>query len=125
MKYARERVALTLRCGTHTTTAQFFVMDQNIPPTLSGSVAEELGLIKRMATITSSDLYEAAKPFDDVFQGLGRLKNVSYRMKLKPGAQGIVKPPRKVPIALRDKVKKELDRMEHDQVITKVTEPTD
>lgn len=46
-------------------------------------------------------------------------------MKLKPGAIPIVKPARRIAIALREKVKTELERMEAQQVIAKVTVPTD
>ncbi|KAL1485617.1 hypothetical protein MTO96_031814 [Rhipicephalus appendiculatus] len=44
-------------------------------------------------------------------------------MKLKPGAVGVVVPTRRVPMALQDKVKAELQRMEGQGVITNVTEP--
>lgn len=46
-------------------------------------------------------------------------------MKVKPGSKGIVKPARRVPIALKQWVKDELDSTETDGVIAKVTEPTD
>ncbi|KAL1444203.1 hypothetical protein MTO96_029969 [Rhipicephalus appendiculatus] len=46
-------------------------------------------------------------------------------MKLKPGAVGVVVPARRVPVALQDKVKAELQGMEAQGVIAKVTEPTE
>ncbi|KAL1442860.1 hypothetical protein MTO96_046221 [Rhipicephalus appendiculatus] len=46
-------------------------------------------------------------------------------MKLKPGAVGVVVPARRVPVPLQDKVKAELQHMEAQGVMTKVTEPTE
>ncbi|XP_075728603.1 uncharacterized protein LOC142769339 [Rhipicephalus microplus] len=40
-------------------------------------------------------------------------------MKLKPGAVGVVVPARRVPVAIEEKVKAELQRMEEHNVITK------
>ncbi|XP_053395631.1 uncharacterized protein LOC128555874 [Mercenaria mercenaria] len=44
---------------------------------------------------------------------------------LKHDAKPVVHPPRRIPVALRDKCKKELDKMEKLGVITKVSEPTE
>ena len=46
-----------------------------------------------------------------------------YTMQLKPEVQPVVHAARKVTVALRDKVKAELDRMEKLKVISKVDEP--
>ena len=46
-------------------------------------------------------------------------------MKIEVDAKPVVNPPRKIPAALREKVKKELDEMEKTGVIIKVEEPTD
>ncbi|XP_077531143.1 uncharacterized protein LOC144143234, partial [Haemaphysalis longicornis] len=40
-------------------------------------------------------------------------------MKLKPGAAGVVVPARRVPVAIEEKVKAELQRMEEQNIITK------
>ena len=47
-----------------------------------------------------------------------------YTMELKPEVQPVVHAARKVTVALREKVKAELDRMEKLNVISKVDEPT-
>ena len=47
-----------------------------------------------------------------------------YTMQLKPEVQQVVHAARKVTVALREKVKAELDRMEKLNVISKVDEPT-
>ena len=47
-----------------------------------------------------------------------------HKIQLKPEVNPVIHPPRKVPIALRDKLEKELERMESLEVIAKVTEPT-
>ncbi|XP_075750004.1 uncharacterized protein LOC142814703 isoform X1 [Rhipicephalus microplus] len=97
----------------------FFVIEQNVPVTLSGAAAESLGLIYRVDSVETQQLYPAAQPFADVFTGLGQLKNFECEMKLKPGAVGVVVPARRVPVAIEEKVKAELERMEEHNVITK------
>ena len=47
-----------------------------------------------------------------------------YTMQLKPEVQPVVHAARKVTVAIREKVKAELDRMEKLNVISKVDEPT-
>ena len=47
-----------------------------------------------------------------------------YTMQLKPEVQPVVHAARKVTVALREKVKAELDKMEKLNVISKVDEPT-
>lgn len=124
-KAATGRVRLRVSGTDASYETDFFVVEEDVPLTLSGSVAEQLGLLLRLASVEPHELYEAAKHYADVFDGLGSLKGVVYHMKLKPGSQGIVRPARRIPLALKDKAKRELDRMEAEQVIQKVTEPTE
>ena len=60
----------------------------------------------------------------DLFEGLGCMPD-TYSIKVDPSVKPVIHPPRKVPISMKEKVKKELLRMESEGVIKKQTEPTD
>nr|XP_037288891.1 uncharacterized protein LOC119181752 [Rhipicephalus microplus] len=124
-KKATKQVRLEVATRESKILTEFFVVDDEIAVTLSGTVAEELGLLQRVCSVDQLELYGTAKPYEDVFEGLGQLEGIVYHLKLKPGSQGVVKPARRIPIALQSKVKAELDRMETAGVIVKVTEPTE
>ncbi|XP_049515895.1 uncharacterized protein LOC125942024, partial [Dermacentor silvarum] len=124
-KKATKQVRLEVAMRESKIQTDFFVVEDEVAVTLSGAVAEELGLLKRVSYVEPLELYDAAKPYKDVFEGLGQLEGMVYHLKLKPGSQGAVKPARRIPIALQSKVKAELDRMETSGVIAQVTEPTE
>ena len=44
-------------------------------------------------------------------------------MELDETIKSVVHPPRKVPVALRDRLKEELDKIVREKVVTSVTEP--
>ncbi len=80
-----------------------------------------MGLIKRVAAVTSQH-GNIADRFADVFTGLSCIEGEQH-IKLKPDAQPAVHPPRRVPVALKNKVMEELERMEKMDLIEKVVEP--
>ena len=47
------------------------------------------------------------------------------KLYLKDNAVPVVNPPHRIPVALKSRLKCELDNMENDQIIVKVDEPTD
>ena len=59
--------------------------------------------------------------FDDQ---LGKLP-VEYRMKLKKDCKPLIRPPRRIPVAMQAQVKAELDRMVQMEVIKPQTKPTE
>ncbi|XP_075539780.1 uncharacterized protein LOC142574588 [Dermacentor variabilis] len=117
------KIELQVTSTTQSTTALFFIVKQAVPVTLSGKVAERLGLIGRINTLDALETNRIVERFRDVFQGLGEIKDVAYHMELKPEARGVIKPARRIAIALQERVRAELDRMERDGVVVKVTEP--
>jgi len=95
------------------------------PPLLGLRSSLDLKLIKIVSAISSELTKESMmSQYCDVFQGLGSLPG-ECELRLEADATPVVHPPRKVPHALRERLKEELDKMESAEVIAKVTEPTD
>ncbi|GFS39364.1 transposon Tf2-12 polyprotein, partial [Nephila pilipes] len=64
------------------------------------------------------------KEFADVFTGTGRLNRI-VKIKLKENSVPHVAAPRKVPLAIHNTVKEELNNMVESGIISKVEEPTE
>ena len=68
---------------------------------------------------------ELIQRFPQVFrEGVGCLKG-EYRIQLDPQQTPVQHPPRRVPVALRDRLKATLDDLERDGILATVTEPTE
>ena len=67
---------------------------------------------------------EVKKKYPQLFQGTGTLPGV-HTIVLKDGATGVVHAPRRVAVAKRAQLKKELDRQVEVGLLAKVNEPTD
>ena len=61
--------------------------------------------------------------YADCFTGIGCIAE-PYHIKIDPEAVPVVHPPKKIPVTLRDRVKEELENIEQQSIIKKVTEPT-
>ena len=62
--------------------------------------------------------------FGDVFEGLGHMPG-KLHLDVDESQNPVVMPPRRVPTALKGKLKAELERLENLHVVQKVTSPTD
>lgn len=74
-----------------------------------------MNLVKRIDAVQSTKCI--LDEYSDVFQGLGHITNIVHNIKLKKNQEPVIHPPRRIPVALRNKVKQELDRMEEIQVV--------
>ena len=63
---------------------------------------------------------QVLKDYEDVFSGLGRLKVDPVKIHLTQDAKPCRRPCRRVPIAMRQKFKDELDSLEHRDVLRKL-----
>lgn len=113
------------------------VVDVSHRPLLSLKVCTTFGLIKfcksvnmvpAQPTISDSDqnvlkIYriEAEKiveKFSDVFQGYGKMSG-AVTLEIDDSVTPVIQQPRRVPIALRSKLKAELDQLQKDGIITR------
>ena len=62
--------------------------------------------------------------YGDIFDGLGDMPG-EVHLRADPDVKPVINPPRKVPIALKPKLKDELERLETMGVLYKLTESTD
>ena len=63
------------------------------------------------------------KEYSDVFEGLGCMDGLCH-MEVDETVRPVVHPPRKVSVALTDRLKEELDKLIKESIITTVIEPT-
>ena len=117
------------KCITHinqgsnkTVPVQFFVVKTEAFPIIGLKTCEQLNLIKRVYKLDVG--YDSMLENYDVFGDLGCLPE-EYHIHVDPTIKPVVHPARRVPFALRDKLKSELDRMTLLGVIEKVEKPTD
>ena len=83
----------------------------------------DMGLIKVILSVDKDKPTNFLKEFEDVFSGLGLFEG-EYHIHVDPNYQPVVHPPRQIPVAIKNKVKSELDHMQKLNAIAKVTEPT-
>ena len=110
------------------TETMFYVVEGNAPPLISLQTSIDLGLLQLTYAVESTfkqcDNQLIERDYADLFKGIGVIPG-EVKLHLKDDAVPVVNPPRRVPEALKSRLKDELDTMESDQIIQKVTEPTD
>lgn len=102
----------------------FMVTRENVQPILGLKDSERLGLVRCVFSINEENSAAVPEQYSDIFRGLGCLPG-EYRIHVNEDIPPVVDACRRVPFALRDKLKSELDRMEGLGVICPVEEPTE
>ena len=105
----------------------FVISPSNVKQILGRKTSENLGLVKRVFVVekeaATSDEQQFFEKYSDCFKGIGCLPNI-VNIELVADAVPVIEYCRKVPFALYDKFKEELERMETLGVIRKVEKPT-
>lgn len=128
--YGGERFSLKGKCDLkckHRDTEMimtFYVVDTIAPPVIGLKGCIDFGLINLVLSVSEKHMeVPVLKEFADVFKGIGLFPG-ECTIHSDPHATPVVHPPRHIPLALRSRLKDELDSMEKQDVISKVTEPT-
>ena len=120
--------AATLQCEHNgkTTEIEFQIVDKPVTSIIGIQDSMRLNLIS-----LGPEVYEVKtektiiEEYPDLFDGkLGKLP-VTCKLTVDPDVAPVVRPARKIPLAMRDRVKQELDSMVAQGVISPITEPTD
>ena len=140
----RGQCTLDCKSGDKSKILDFYVVETESRTIIGLESCEQLGLVKILNEVNKDPVLEnvehkikqiqgkrgddlktaVLRMYPDVFEGLGRI-NPPHKMRLKDGYEPVVHPPRKIPETIRTKLKNELERMEKDDVIAKVDEPTE
>ena len=122
----------TLACSYKGTQGyhQFYIVSTQAPPILGLSSCLSLNLIKLILYLKEKEDKNTVPQnprvtlteYKDVFEGLGSFPGM-HKIQLKTDIEPVIHPPRKIPIALRDKLEKELNRMEDLQAGAHEMEP--
>ena len=112
-------------------TEMFYIVDTKSTALLSLKSSVDLELIKLVYSVDNETVSidmtdqktEFLDEFKDVFHGMGLMKG-KVKLHLKPDSIPVINPPRRVPVALKEKLQQELERMEKHGIIAKVIKPT-
>jgi hypothetical protein len=115
--------------GTSEQKHRFFIVGGNSVPILGFKSSKNMNLVKLVLNIDASDdgkstpdLKPLLEQYKELFSGIGKIQG-ECEIHLKEGFMPTAYPARKVPIAMREKLKQELDRLESLGIIGKVEEP--
>lgn len=118
---------VSLRCTSGTTTKKVhFEIVKDVPVSLlSGHAAEALNLLtfahnELVNQMTKEDILVE---YDDLFHGLGRMPG-TYHIDMDETVRPVKRTNRRVPVGMRQPLKDKLDQLEQDEIIRKVTTPT-
>ena len=109
---------------------EFHVIDKPITPLFGLTDSLSLNLIQLHSEVHEVDTTDAFRAeilheYKDLFQSdLGNIP-VVYKMKLDANVTPVTRPSRRIPLAMEESVKRELDRMVKIGAITPVSEPTE
>ncbi|XP_046841856.1 uncharacterized protein LOC124435969 [Xenia sp. Carnegie-2017] len=103
----------------------FYIATHDVKPILGLPDCERLGMVKRIPDVksifTSDDILNE---YADLFDGKLGCLPIKHHISVNPNVKPTIHPSRRVPVAMRTKIKEELERMQQMGVIDPVEKPT-
>lgn len=104
---------------------EFFVIKDKVQSILGLKACKELQLIQKIDLIESQSNKNLLTNYQNVFKGIESINVKPVHIHLTDNVNPVVHPPRKIPFGIRNELKKELIRLEQNNIITKISEPTE
>lgn len=118
-------ISLTCRHRDQDFHVDFYIVREDVQAILGANTCQEMKMLQRIYSLTPSALPEDivnSYMYENLFKVLGCLPGM-HTVGVHKTASPVVHPPGKIPIAIKEKVKAELDRMTEMGVIVKQEEP--
>lgn len=134
--YSNEYLPVLGKCNLHCKykgknyPIDFYIVNITSPPIIGLQTCETLNLIQRINLISNdndnnNNVKSTINEYNDVFTGTVGCLGEPYKITLKKNAEPVVHPPRRIPHALKHKLKETLDDLERNGIIAKMDEPSD
>ena len=121
----------TIETSNKITTAMFYVINGNYDSLISYETSVELGLVPEINSVTSNSVKDSGNvknlinEYSGLFEGIGKLKDKEIKLHIDESVPPVAQPHRRIPFHMREKVEKELQRLEQLDIIEKVDGPTE
>ena len=123
---ASVETTVMIRYGTHSATAELVCIERESPPLLGKQTATDLNILKLENAYGLTDkTSKLEEKFPGITNGIGKLHGECVKLHIDPSVPPIARKHVQVPLHLRDKVAKEIRRLESADIIEKVTGPTE
>ncbi|KAI5718631.1 hypothetical protein M8J77_024284 [Diaphorina citri] len=107
----------------HSIDAEFFVVRKKGISLLSCQTSKQLNLIQFLFSLRNYD--EAIRTqYSSLFSGLGKLKDKQVHLHVDPDVQPVANQHRRIPVHQRKAVEAEIERLEKQGIVEKVSGPT-
>lgn len=121
-------VPLKVQCNNVEFTTDFIIVDKAVSPLLGLESCIKLNLIvlhkekiHNLYKFNTKD--EFIKKNSELFEGLGKFRD-KCEIQVNSEAIPVINPPRRIPFAIRNKLKETLISLEHRKIISKVEKPS-
>ena len=120
---------VTISAGdVQATDTAVIIAPDDAPPLLGRDTAKQLGVLKVVLPVnhvpTVNICEEIAKKYPGIDKGIGRLRDFEVKLYIDESVPPVQRKHNRVPIHLRSKVEKEIQRLLNEDIIEPVTGPT-
>ena len=110
----------------------FYIIGGNNDSLLSYDTSVQLDLIPEINSVheenknnLGGNVQYLLRKYPELFQGIGKLKDTKIKLHIDENVPHVAQHHRRIPFHMREKVEKELERLEKSDIIEKVDGPTD